>query len=932
MSDTTPRNEISAEMVAILDAEKQRRVDALAADAQYTANVLNAKVGTLPKGARRQLRAMQTAAENQRRAERQARIATSAAKKTGVPEMHTVTKRADETAAKPAVAARSERAKDSNVTPLWPAAKAVDTIMRAHAEGYFPVTVMPSSLKDKNAGKRPALFDRGSWGGWHGWETQVQTASLATLTDWNGQTNSVPNVGVLCGTKTEGGFVIGVDIDCEAPELVEAIAKLAGGVAIRKGRQGRSGLIPLVVNELSEQEKFTCGEDTIQLLREGKQFVAAGIHPTAKQLYRWEDTDELPVAMPALAELPRVKMADLVRVLSECGFLPSSTSASKPASSRKAELLAELRGSELNGDSFDELFVNDGAPFPLAELRAINPAFDRLYAKYENGVDDPESVSHNGNRVATSKDFLRRWPEHFTIEHAAVFGEVWPGAGERVEKKEAKGQWDDERQVNAFAAAEAGIKAERAGDVKQHASTRLAGDGFGAIEEDDNANEPVANETEADKANADEAQAQRLAERAADKRLKKLRELAANTTWYQAATNIPRNLTMNAIPPRAFIYGSILQLGHATLLSASGGVGKSVFALAMAIDLACGVDHLGAGPFKVRKVIVYNAEDDLQEMHRRATAYMEFCAFTPQMRTLVEENLTLISGVANPMKLAEYRDGSVHVTRDNIDLLEFMMTENGVEVLVLDPLISLHSIPENANSEMAVLIAELKALIARVNAAMMLAHHDKKNISNRSIEEASQDDARGAGTITTPMRAIVNLKRLSAKDAERLRIPALTAKRVIALTLGSKSNYSPRDTSARLFFSNSVQADNATADYSADNTVALSVYQLPKVSTLITDEHRDAILAEIASGEYRSATQAIQPLVDFVTTCIGAEPGDETRKLTVAALKEWESKGWIAVEKKRDEHRKERPTYVRGPNTPPPPVSAFGAVEDEDED
>jgi hypothetical protein len=216
----------------------------------------------------------------------------------------------------------AERAKESNVTPLWSAAKAVDTIRRASADGYFPITIMPHTLKDKNAGKKPSVLDRGSWVGWKDWETQVQTATLDSLIDWQGQTNSNPNVGVLTGIKTQdGGFFIGTDIDCEASDLVDNIAKLAGGdIAIRKGRPGRSGMIALVVDELGDHEKFQCGDDVVQLLREGKQFVAAGIHPDTKRPYRWEDTDELPVNMPALADLPRVKMADLVRVLAKNGL------------------------------------------------------------------------------------------------------------------------------------------------------------------------------------------------------------------------------------------------------------------------------------------------------------------------------------------------------------------------------------------------------------------------------------------------------------------------------------------------------------------------------------------------------------------------------------------------------------------------------------
>jgi AAA domain-containing protein/bifunctional DNA primase/polymerase-like protein len=596
MAEITPRP------AALTDEE----IEAIKAETRRQAEALDAKLAATPDDDRKaRFLAMQAAIENRRREERNARVAARKAEKAGT-KMPNVTERADETAGKAEIAGRSESAKESNVTPLWPAAKAVAAIKRARADGYFPITILPFKLKRDNAGKQPARFDRGLWGGWKDWETQVQTATLDALTDWQGHSSLTPNVGILCGTKVKdgtkakGGVFIGVDIDCEAPELVYAIAKLADGIAIRKGSPERSGLIALVVDELGEHEVFKCGDDKIQLLREGKQFVAAGIHPKSKRPYCWEDSDELPVDMPALAELPRVAMADLVRVLGENGFAPSTASASKPASGRKAELLAELRDSEIDADSFDELFVDEGAPFPLAELRKNNPAFDRLYAKYVDGVDNPESVSHHGSRVAVCKDFLRAWPDDFAIEHAAVFCEGWPGAGQRVDKREAKGEWDDERLSNAFAPAEAAIKSEKAGEVKQHTSTKeYTGESFGAVE-DDESEEGVAQSTGATSTSA-----------------KKGPKAPKSEPWYENAAFIPVDLDVNKLPPRPYLYNHYLLRGHVTLLSASGGIGKSAWFLSAAIDMACGVDHLDAGEFKWRKVLVYNAEDDLTEMLRR---------------------------------------------------------------------------------------------------------------------------------------------------------------------------------------------------------------------------------------------------------------------------------------------------------------------------
>jgi AAA domain/Bifunctional DNA primase/polymerase, N-terminal len=532
-------------------------------------------------------------ARRERRLARSAGAAIMAAHRAGKDAPNKVITEMPTAAAKP---------KESNVTPLWPAAKAVDTIKRASAEGYFPITCLPASLKKKNAGKQPARFDRGVWGGWKDWETEAETATLDQLTGWHGETNSVPNVGILCGTEALDGFFIGVDIDCEASDLVGDIAKLAGSdIAIRKGRPERSGLIMLVVDELGDAEKFQCGgpENTIQLLREGKQFVAAGIHPDAKQPYRWEDTDEMPVDMPALAALPRVKMTDLVRVLGENGFHPATTSASKPASGRKAELLAELRESELDEDSFDELFVDDGAPFPLAELRAINPAFYALYKKYADGVDDPASVSHNGNRVAVWKDFLREtWPENFTIAHAKVFSLVWPGAGEYVDRKTTKGQCDDERLVNSFSAAEAAIKREKAGEVKQHSSTKLSkSDAFGAIEDDESAEdnetdateETATEETEANESESDKTQ--RLAEKTEAKERKRLEKQQAKLDAFLAGLFRSRNHDEYEAPDD--LVANLIPAVGITILVGNSNSGKTFLLMEMLRCLKSGTKFLG---------------------------------------------------------------------------------------------------------------------------------------------------------------------------------------------------------------------------------------------------------------------------------------------------------------------------------------------------
>lgn len=545
---------------------------------------------------------------------------------------------------------------------------------------------------------------------------------------------------------------------------------------------------------------------------------------------------------------------------------------------------------ETEWPTHEDLFDPTIGIYDLDALRKSNPEFAELY-------DNPSSDCSD-NRWKLTQMVM---PElNLPVVHLAVLYEGWAGAGT---------QTDDGKGAGNYNLRDIGREWEK--NKNRYASK---GDAFGAVvddEDDDDGTEGTKPESNPD-TNAPKP--------------------PKVETWYTNATHVPVNLDIDALPPRPYIYGTYLQRGHVTLLSASGGVGKSAWALSVGIDLACGVDHLGAGDFKHRKVLVYNAEDDTQEMLRRAGAYMRFHNFTTEMRKRVGDNLTIISGVNGALQFAGYRDGRVLVLQNSVNLFGQMLQEREIEVAMLDPLVSLHSIPENANSEMNKLIAEIKAVTASNDIATLVSHHDKKNIGGRDVEDASQDDARGAGTITTPMRVVLSMKRLSKSDVKRLNIPAEDVPRVVALSKGAKSNYSARDTGSRLFFTNSVQANNGSDEFKADSTVALSVYKLRAAGPQITDEQRDAILAEIAKSEFRSDAQANAPIVQFITDVAGMDSDADGKRYVSTLLIEWAKLGWITKEKAKVKgHKREVPVYKLGPDQPPAARVGFEAVEDEDE-
>jgi len=175
----------------------------------------------------------------------------------------------------------------------------------------------------------------------------------------------------------------------------------------------------------------------------------------------------------------------------------------------------------------------------------------------------------------------------------------------------------------------------------------------------------------------------------------------------------------------------------------------------------------------------------------------------------------------------------------------------------------------------------------------------------------------------------LSLKRLSKSDLKRLRIPAEDASRVVAISKGAKSNYSPRESGSRLFYMHSVQAQNGDDEFAADNTVALGVYS-SNAGPLLSDEQCDKVLDAIRDGVFRSDSQANRPVVELIAGIADLSIDAEVKKRISGLLSEWEAAGWIKREKGRVPGvRREVPVYRVGPNRPAR-EDAFEAVEDED--
>ena len=185
------------------------------------------------------------------------------------------------------------------------------------------------------------------------------------------------------------------------------------------------------------------------------------------------------------------------------------------------------------------------------------------------------------------------------------------------------------------------------------------------------------------------------------------------------------------IPQRKFILGLHYLLGVVTLTAAAGGVGKSVLTLLDAVSFATGRDLLLGVPLERRyRVWVWNAEDDVDEMERRVVG---ICAHHGIDRADLDGWLYLDSGYDLPLDLAQGTGKTTIVQEGRITMIADRVRELGIEVVGLDPLVALHTMPEGDNPSLAKLLRALNNKLAKpCGCAVDINHHTRKMAAGRT--------------------------------------------------------------------------------------------------------------------------------------------------------------------------------------------------------
>jgi hypothetical protein len=273
----------------------------------------------------------------------------------------------------------------------------------------------------------------------------------------------------------------------------------------------------------------------------------------------------------------------------------------------------------------------------------------------------------------------------------------------------------------------------------------------------------------------------------------------SNTVLHDAGYIIPAE-----IPRRKWILGRRYAKGYPSMSLSPGGRGKSLVGITDAIAIATGVNLLGDEVVEQGNVWYYNTEDPRDEIQMRVAAICQHHGIDLES---LKGKVKYSSGRDAPLELVSYtEDGrTAAINEDTCRMLINVIQNHKIKALILDPLIKTHSVSENSNSDMDLLMRALTRIAEEADCAVMVIHHSRK--AGTSEKRMSMDDGRGASAVACAARIIDVLNAMTSATARELGIEEKERWRYVELAC-AKRNMSPSESRSRWFRKEGVEIAN----------------------------------------------------------------------------------------------------------------------------
>ncbi len=199
-------------------------------------------------------------------------------------------------------------------------------------------------------------------------------------------------------------------------------------------------------------------------------------------------------------------------------------------------------------------------------------------------------------------------------------------------------------------------------------------------------------------------------------------------------------------------------------LLGDGGVGKTAVRHVQAVSLASGRSLSGEHIFKRARVLIISLEDDIDELRRRIWAIrLHYGVAAAELDGWLF--LCAPGKEAGKLMITDHRGRLV--IGELFAKLEHVVVARHLDLLILDPLVKTHSVPENVNDAMDAVIGLLTTLGVKYDIAVDVPHHTSKGAS----EPGDASRGRGASATVDAGRLVYTATPMSRDEAKAFGVP-----------------------------------------------------------------------------------------------------------------------------------------------------------------
>jgi len=190
-------------------------------------------------------------------------------------------------------------------------------------------------------------------------------------------------------------------------------------------------------------------------------------------------------------------------------------------------------------------------------------------------------------------------------------------------------------------------------------------------------------------------------------------------------------LVAGDLPPVEWLVEGLIPQDGITIIGGDAGVGKSWLVYHLAQCVAAGLDFLGQFPVKQGAVLVVDAESGRNLLERRfKKLFRGLTRLYPHVRRALPVSMLLAAVKLKGQAVGRFTE---------------LLKHEGIALVIVDPLVHLHTTDENSSVDMAALFETLRRIQKETGCCFVLTHHSRKE--SRLASNAAGQMLRGSSAI-----------------------------------------------------------------------------------------------------------------------------------------------------------------------------------------